>query len=74
MELRLVLGRMMLEWEVEGVWGVKGKGEEWDGGFRWEGKNEEGVEEGFEREFRIFDHFTTRKEGPVVKFEKRRLE
>lgn len=73
MELRLVLGRMMLEWEVEGVWGVEGKGESWGGGFRWEGKDEKGVEEGFEKEFRIFDHFTTRKEGPVVRFEKRNL-
>lgn len=73
MELRLVLGRMVWEWEVEGVWGVEGKGEKWDGGFRWEGLGGKGQEEGYEGEFRIFDHFTTRKEGPVVRFEKRVL-
>lgn len=70
MELRLVMGRMVWEWEVEGVRGVKGKSEEWEGGYRWEG----GKGDGDEGEFRIFDHFTTRKEGPVVAFRKRVVE
>ena len=34
MELKLVLARMAFEWEVEGVWGVRGKGECWEGGYR----------------------------------------
>ena len=55
------------------MWGVEGKGEKWNGGFRWEGLDERGQEEGCEGEFKIFDHFTTRKEGPVVRFEKRVL-
>jgi len=71
MELRLVLGRMAWEWEVEKVEGVQGKTECWDGGFRWEGTDGHGKEEGWEGEFRIFDHFTTRKEGPVIAFKRR---
>ncbi|KAF8470731.1 cytochrome P450 [Kalaharituber pfeilii] len=68
MEMRLVLGRMMWGWDVEGVEGVEGKSECWRGGYRWEGEG------GIEEEYRIFDHFTARKEGPVIEFKRRIVE
>lgn len=66
MEMKLVLGRLFWEWEVEYVKGVEGKGEKWTEGHRCADAGAE--------EFRMYDHFTARKEGPVVWFSKRKLE
>lgn len=59
MELRIVVGRMAYGWEVEQV-EVEGKGVNWKEGW--------GEKEG---EFRMLDHFTARKEGPVVEWRRR---
>ena len=72
MEMRLVVARLVWEWEVEEVEGVSGKGREWREGYRWMGGVRGGRGgEGRWDEFRVRDGFTSRKEGPVVRLRRR---
>ncbi|KAI5803281.1 cytochrome P450 [Peziza echinospora] len=66
MELRLVIARVAWEWECTLLEGVEGKGERWVEG--WTAEEGRG-----KKEFPMQDHFTARKEGPVVEFRKREV-
>lgn len=59
MELRIVIGRMAYGWEIEQL-EVEGKGTNWVEGYK--------ARDG---EFPMLDHFTARKEGPVLEWRRR---
>jgi hypothetical protein len=59
MELRLTIARLLFEFDFREV-ATPGKGVLWQEGFA-----------AAQGEFRLMDHFTSRKEGPVVVFEGR---
>ena len=59
MELRIAIARLLWRFDIESV-PTGGKADLWKEGFA--------VREG---EFRLMDHFTSRKEGPVVRFRPR---
>lgn len=61
MELRLAIARLVWGFEMEQM-PTEGYAERWREGFA--------VKEG---EYRLMDHFTCKKEGPIVKFEPRNL-
>jgi cytochrome P450 len=60
-ELRVTIGRLVYGWNFKEI-PTEGKGELWHKGFKGG--------EGKEPEFRLVDGFTSRKEGPVLKFER----
>jgi cytochrome P450 len=62
MELRLAIAKLIWGFEIQQV-DVDGKAEKW-----WEGF---AVKDG---EYRLMDHFTCKKEGPVVAFQPRQIE
>ncbi|PUU77174.1 cytochrome P450 [Tuber borchii] len=59
MELRLTLARLLFEYDCEEV-ETEGKAALWTEGYAM-----------VDGEYRLMDHFTSRKEGPVMKFSKR---
>ncbi|RPA99485.1 cytochrome P450 [Choiromyces venosus 120613-1] len=59
MELRLTLARLLFEYDCEEV-KTEGKAALWREGYAM-----------VDGEYRLMDHFTSRKEGPIVKFSKR---
>lgn len=59
MELRLTLARLLFEYDCEEI-ETEGKAARWKEGYAM-----------VDGEYRLMDHFTSRKEGPVMKFSRR---